>query len=213
MKILKKKRVISVILAALIVCQIGSISVKADGYVCGHGYHTFGDYTLNGGVGNYGYTNRYYWVSSSFSSTYVTYIQNSVKQWVNTTSDIGVSTPISIVKTSTKTSSVFDVYSTYLGATTLGRTDFWKSGAKLTLNSSGALTQNYGYTYIHVNPTALNSESASQRQATVAHEFGHAMGLSHKNTVSTSIMCQNQGGFRTATRASASDLNAINHLY
>lgn len=26
-------------------------------------YNTFGDHVLNGGVGNYGYSNRYYYVS------------------------------------------------------------------------------------------------------------------------------------------------------
>lgn len=208
----KYKRFLCLLAAALLCCQIPSTMVKADGYVCSHGWHTFGDYTLNGGIGNYGYTNRYYWVSSSFSSTYNGYIDNAVSKWVHTTSDVGVTTPISIVETSTKSDSVFDVYSNYLGANTLGRTEFYKSGSQLSLNSSGALMENYGYTYIHINPTACDTISAVQRQATVAHEFGHAMGLSHRNTVPSSIMCQCGSG-RTATRASQSDLNAINHLY
>lgn len=217
MKNKKKKKVISMILVTLIVCQISSISVKADGYVCDHGYYTLGDYILNGGVGNYGYTNRYYWIDSDFSSTYTTYIKNAVSQWVNTTTAVGVTTPISIVYSSDKDVTVFDVYSTYLGATTFGKTEFYKRDVPVELNSNGALPKNYGYTFIHINPTALNASRWGvenvQKQATIAHEFGHAMGLSHNNTDETSIMCQYQMGFRTAVRASAEDLRAINHLY
>ncbi|MGI6005055.1 MAG: matrixin family metalloprotease [Christensenellales bacterium] len=52
----------------------------------------------------------------------------------------------------------------------------------------------------------------AQRQATIAHELGHGMGLSHYNTWPASIMCQYVYG-RTATRTNATDCGAINHIY
>lgn len=218
-KFFKKKRfkVTILSLATTLLVNIGMIPVMAaDGYVCDHGYHTFGDYTLNGGVGNYGYTNRYYWVNSNFNSTYVTYIKKAVDEWIHTTDSVGVTTPISIVKTSEKSKSVFDVHPSYLGSNVLGMTEFYKSGKKLDINNNGALTQNYGYTYIYISTAECDRLlSESQRKATVAHEFGHAMGLSHKNTVAKSIMCQAKTATttRTATRANADDLKTINHLY
>lgn len=153
-----KKFLIGIVLISGILCSNQQNAQAKDGYICKHGLHTFGDHTINGGVGNYGYTNRYYWIHNAFSSTYEAYIKKAVSQWVHTTDSLGVTTPISIKKTST-----------------------------------------------------LNSIPAAQRQATCAHELGHAMGLSH-HMISSSIMCQ-YGDGRNAKRASKNDLKAINHLY
>lgn len=83
---------------------------------------------LNGGVGNYGYNDRYYWISSSFNSTYTKRIKNAVRDWVYTTDSVGVTTPISLVNTSTKSQSVFDVYPSDLGNRILGLTQFYLHG-------------------------------------------------------------------------------------
>lgn len=130
---------------------------------------------------------------------------------------MGVATPISIVNTNTKSKSVFDIQPFFIGKGVLGLTKRYKDGSYLSPTLDGRLTKNYGYTYIYINTlecTRLLSEP--QRKATIAHEFGHAMGLSHKNKVASSIMCQAKSGFgvtRTATRAGKADLKAINHLY
>lgn len=100
-------------------------AARADGYVCSHGYSTFGDKVLNGGVGDYGSDNRYYWVSSSFSDTYVGYISTAVEKWVYTTESVGVTTPISLLKTTTQSSSSFDFYKKSLGEGLLGETRFF----------------------------------------------------------------------------------------
>lgn len=194
---------------ALFACCV--IALAEDGYVCKHGYHTFGDYTINGGVGNYGYTDRYYWVDSSFSDTYVSYINKAVSEWVHTTDSIGVTTPISIKRTKTRGDSVFDYIKGTLDNNTLAHTTLYKHGGTLASWRDKSLTENYSYAYIKLDISTMSTISANQRKATCAHELGHAMGLSH-HMVSTSIMCQ-KGYGRTAERASKKDLETINHLY
>lgn len=184
-----------------------------DGYVCDHGYHTFGDYVLNGGVGNYGYTDRYYWVDEdAFTSRQLWYIADAVDSWVFTTDDIGVTTSISVLETDEQSSSSFDFYSEYLGSTVLARTEFWTYSTHQELTEEGALTSNYGYTKIIINTDNSYMDDRTQFTSTTAHEFGHAIGLSHRNTEPSSIMCQTRYD-RTAERASASDLRTVNHLY
>ncbi|WP_418691445.1 matrixin family metalloprotease [Agathobaculum sp.] len=46
----------------------------------------------------------------------------------------------------------------------------------------------------------------------MAHEFGHAMGLSEHNCKASTIMCQTAEE-RTASAPTAEDCHAINHLY
>ena len=93
-----KKFLIGIVLISGILCSNQQNAQAKDGYICKHGLHTFGDHTINGGVGNYGYTIRYYWIHNAFSSTYEAYIKKAVSQWVHTTDSLGVPTPISIKK-------------------------------------------------------------------------------------------------------------------
>lgn len=213
---MKIGRIIRGCLVGLTFCFLcnSSVSVNAsDGYVCKDGYHTFGDYTLNGGVGNYGYTNRYYWINDNFSDAFKKHIKNAVSEWVYTTDSKGVTTPISIKNTTIRSQSVFDYLKGSLDSGVLGKTTFYKHGGeKLSLNSQGALTQNYSYVYMKIDPSHFSGITDNQRKATCAHELGHAMGLSHNNTKKGSIMCQTAYG-RTAERANVNDLNTINHLY
>lgn len=155
--------------------------------------------------GNYGYNRRYYWISN-LDSNYSSYVNNAVDLWVNT----DIYTSISIRETSTQSDSSFDIYDEYLGSNVLGMTLFWRYSNEIDL-SNGALTQNYGWTQIKLNTNVLNYQTNSQKIATIEHEFGHAMGLSH-NQVGYSIMCQ-LGEGRYATSPCEDDLNAINHLY
>lgn len=207
----RKKKIIVFLCFTLICIPCLKINALADGYVCEHGYHTFGDHTLNGGVGNYGYTRRYYW-QYNLVGIYNDFLTDAVSDWVNT----DVYTSISIRETGNQPDSSFDVYDSYLGTNVLGRTVFWTGETQVGLNSDGSLTNNYGWTQVHINTTALNNEdfaiSNSQKQATIAHEFGHAMGLSHQNSNPSSIMCQTAYN-RYATKPSSEDLYAINHLY
>lgn len=187
-----------------------------DGYECDHHYRTFGDKMMNYGVGNYGRNRRYFWMSG-FDSKYQGYIRNAVSKWVNTTSAVGVTTSISIRETTNQSSALFEFVNAYLGTNTLGRTSFYMYSERIYLTSDGALPQNYGWTRCEISVTTLESHygannGAAQKEATIAHELGHGMGLSHQNYRKASIMCQTGWG-RTATRADATDCRTINHIY
>lgn len=194
-----------------------AVNVKADGYVCQHGYHTFGDYQMGYGVGDYGKNRRYYY-ETGFDSTYSNYIANAVSEWVHTSNEgPHVKTSISIRKTTTKKSALFEFVNGFIGEGKGGQTKFFLYQSEVPLNSEWALTKNYGWAQCTIGVSELNKKKynipAAQKQATIAHELGHAMGLSHQNNRPESIMCQYRGGTRKATRADATDCNTINHIY
>jgi len=184
-------------------------------------YSTYSDYKLNGGVGNYGYSNRYYYVTSSASGL-SSMIGRAVNSWVYTTSSVGVTTPISIAKTSTQSASVFDVYydsasfASYDGLAAV--THMYVYGTNVqSPNYIGAPYQNWGWSKIIINPNlfySLPTNGASlstTQQGTIAHEFGHAMGLSH-NYSRYVLMCT-LGNGRVVNTPTVDDCNGINHLY
>lgn len=178
-------------------------------------YHTAGDKVIVNGVGNWGNNNRYYYIDTSFTSTYKTLAQNAVNSWIYTTSSVGVSTPISLKSTTVQTNSVFDILvGSGLSSQVYGQTRYYNSSGEIKPDSKQVLLQNYSWAKCYINVTKLNSDgqSNSQKQSTIAHEFGHAMGLSEHNCKAYTIMCQTAEG-RTATIPTAEDCHAINHLY
>lgn len=60
--------------------------------------------------------------------------------------------------------------------------------------------------------TTLNLSADEKRQGTMAHEFGHAMGLAHSNNNPDVIMCQLRYG-RRVYLPMADDANGINSLH
>ncbi len=198
-----------------------SCGSTSDGYRCHYRsttgtpppmYHTFGDKTMNYGVGEYGSNRRYYWIDSSFSSSYVSEIQNAVSEWIYTTDAVGVTTSISLRETTDRSSAYFEIVrNDSLGAGVLGRTTFYLYSEEVPLASNGSLSDNYGWTRISLSPDNLGFDS-TRIKSTASHELGHGMGLSHQNCRTTSIMCQTKQG-RTALRADKIDLQTINHLY
>ncbi len=111
------------LLFTLLVCLLLSQSAN----VFAADYYTFNNHVLNGGVGNYGYNNRYYFITSS-ASGYTSLIDAAMNDWIYTTSRLGVTTPISFVKTGTQSSSVMDVYAgNYYDSSSgiAGFTTFW----------------------------------------------------------------------------------------
>lgn len=189
-------------------------AVNPDGYICSHGYHTFGDKVMTGGVGNYGSNRRYYW-TYGLDATYKGYAAGAVYDWVNTSPGYPyVTTSISIRETTTRSAAMFEFYQAVLPLGELGKATFWVNNTQINLNSAGALPQNYGWTQmlICVENIVRSGITTTQRKGVFAHELGHGMGLSHQNNNQYSIMCQTSYG-RIVERAEAIDCNAINHLY
>jgi len=206
-KNMKCKKILAIgfsILLFSITVLTTSLPVQA---ACSHGNAVYSHHILSGGVGNYGSFRRYFYLVN-LNDLYSGYARTAVTEWVNTTSGVGVTTSISIRETTTQSSSVFDLYNYNNSHTSvLGYTEFYTYST-----SRDPSTQNWGWSRIYLNGSVLAKTTAAQRRATIAHEFGHAMGLIHRNSAPTSIMCQLASG-RTATRASASDCGNINHLY
>ncbi|MFZ3102306.1 MAG: matrixin family metalloprotease [Desulfitobacteriaceae bacterium] len=177
-------------------------------------YSTFpNNYTLNGGVGNYGYNNRAYFVTSS-ASGYSTLIGDAISSWDYTTSRLGsnYTTPISIVRTYTQSESVFDLYQiTFSGDyNTIAQTNLYLYSTLLTPNGQYP-SQNWGWSRIDFNSNVMPGLSQFNEQGTIAHELGHGMGLAHvSNTVA--IMCQ-LGYGRTVNLPMQDDCDGINFLY
>ena len=74
-----EKKFFRVLIALALCSSVFPSAMAADGHVCPHRYHTFGDYTLNGGVGNYGSANRYYWIdASAFLLDYYNHIESTI---------------------------------------------------------------------------------------------------------------------------------------
>ncbi len=178
------------------------------------GYHTFSDYHMGYGVGQYGKNTRYYY-AKGFDSAHMKYIANAVSEWVYTSSGYPyVKTSISIKKTTTKSKAMFEIVNTNtLPYNVLGQTKFFLYQNEISL-VNGTLPKNYGWSRCLISVEAFErfNKNADNRKATIAHELGHAMGLSHQNNRKASIMCQTAYG-RTATRADATDCKTINHIY
>ena len=182
-------------------------------------YNVFG-YTLNGGVGNYGSSTRNYWIDSS-ASGYTTIIDNAVSTWVHTTSRLNITTPISLSRTTVKSSSYFDVYLEEMpgSSSTVAGTYIYVKNVGCINPGLEAPNQNYSWTEIILNSNSFPNlqvnnglTTAENQQGTVAHEFGHAMGLAHSNNNPDVIMCQLKYG-RRVYMPMADDANGINSLY
>lgn len=72
-------------------------------------------------------------------------------------------------------------------------------------NSAGAVenvnpdTTNWLFCEVYLNHTYLDSRSATDKQATIGHEFGHVWGLDHNNKNPYSLMCQDSSGRKVYT--------------
>lgn len=135
-------------------------------------------YRLNGGVNG-----RYYYIDPNIlnPTKYTSLIQNAVSSWN------GNGTSISFSQTTNYNSSAVDYYVKDYGNTNWrGVVGYFHSdGSQAMPNLGDAPTSNYDYAEASLNNSYLSSDSSDLRsRSTAAHEFGHAVALSHSSVTS-----------------------------
>lgn len=178
------------------------------GWVCTHGYHTFSDKHLTFGCSNI----PYWYANGDFERTSNTVkgtqLKKGLTRWTSADSSI------SFTKATSSSDARLFFYREALAGTTLAVTRLYnKSGAQMNVTSTIELSSNYKTARIYIcesNMAALIDEN-TKRIATVSHEVGHALGLSHRNTTSTSIMCQFSN--RTVNAPKPKDVKSVKHIY
>lgn len=206
MKRYKKGLMILVLVVSIIISQVFVASA----------YVKIGSYQLSGGIGQSGNKTRYYWYdTSSFSSNWQSRVEEAMTAWCNTGSQgCGVYTSAWFKRTTTKSSSVIDCYSSSsLGSGILGVTTFY-TGTGTNSVQIAPSKSNWVWAKIRIATSTIDdlSYSKAKKRAVIEHEIGHAFGLDENNSMPSSIMCQ-AGSGRTAVKPSTDDCKGINSIY
>lgn len=197
---------------------MGIISASAAVEICPHGLKTFGDYQMNGGVGQYGNYRRYYYIWPGFNQYYQQWIRNGCNDWVNTTFGVGVTTSISIRETSNKSDAMFEFKNEKpprIQAFAVTQFYIWQEGP---FSESEMGTRNWGWCRMVIDCSFMdlfgeaNNFENYQKQAVCMHELGHAFGLSHDYSNKYNLM-YNYGNLCYARRATQEECKLINHIY
>jgi hypothetical protein len=166
-------------------------------------YDTFGGHRLRNGVGNYGANDQYYFVDASANPQRTTAIA-AMDDWIYTTTRVGVTTPISFIRTTNRPSSIIDVFRvSYVSPTWWGRTQMYNGS---TLQNP----ENGNWYWALVQLTNDYADCPNQR-GVIAHEMGHSMGLAHVGTASS--LMYTDIAYTSVRAAVRDDLNGINFLY
>jgi hypothetical protein len=171
-------------------------------------YTTYNNHVLNGGVGNYGSTPRYYYITAS-ADYHEDDIDDAIYTWIHTTSRLGITTPIYWLQTTTQSASVMDFYhNTYYAQDTgiIAVTEHIRNNVVILPTSN-----NWNWGKIKLNTPCYDPLSDYNEEGSCAHEIGHLMGLGHVTTTSR-VMCMLEDG-RTVNACQADDANGINYLY
>jgi hypothetical protein len=171
-------------------------------------FNTYNGHVLNGGVGDYGADDRLYYITYS-ASDHAGDITSAMWDWIHTTSRLGITTPISWLRTYTQSASVMDIYHNVYWDASTGIV----AATEHILNNQviSPYTANWNWGKIKLNTPVFDPLSDYNEKGTVAHEMGHLMGLAH-TTVTNRIMCT-LGDGRTVNACQADDANGINYLY
>lgn len=176
-------------------------------------YKTFGGHNLKYGVGDYGASNQYYYITANaVNYGYTTSIKDAMSDWIYTTSRLGITTPISYARTTTQSSSRMDIYYGNYYDDSLGiygATSMYHGSTCVGSPETGAPTVDWVWGKIKLNNPNFSAMSSVERKGVIAHEMGHVMGLAHVSD-SAALMYTYEGGPNDARK---DDLNGINYLY
>lgn len=211
---MKKK---SLLIAACSLVAIAAIPADAfaaahydssnGGWVCAHGFSTFSDKKLT-----YGCSNIPYWYSAgtfdrTSNSVQSKQLKTAMTRWNNADSSISFSKASSL----SNARLVYD-HEQLEDAYAVTRL-FDTNSNLLTVTTKTPLSSNFKYAHIYICENQIKTiAEKTVRVAIVSHEVGHALGLSHINTVKQSIMCNYASG-RTVNAPQSRDARSVKHIY
>ena len=161
-----------------------------------------------GGYMSRGVDNMCYYVDST-ASAYTSYINTGISRWTN-----GGHSPsdfINMTAVSSNYATAVDYYGQtedeFLSGYSFAETVYYMSNGA---NTSGL--GSYYYAEILINKDSIANCTSFEKIGTMAHEFGHAMGLAENNGNPSSIMCQ-LGAGRTVNTVSNEDYATVVSIY
>lgn len=150
----------------------------------------------------------YYYVDRS-ASGFSSEISAAARNWVYT--GWGYNKLYPNTKTDNINISAIDIYGYSEYDNRNGYTYFVYRNSDGTTKTVDPKISNWSFNTIHLNHLYLDGKSATARQGTIGHEFGHAWGLAH-NLDKNSIMCTAELGRKVYTVQQV-DANAFNKIY
>ena len=203
---MKVKRIASILLVSVL-SMVSTMTAQA----------AHSNYRLNGGVGGYGYSTRYYYVLNpgGVSQGYVGAFDTAMTKWVNSNGGL-TTTPISYRKASLQKDSVLDAYYDNFGNTGYyGATIYMLYQTQL-VPDGYAPNQNWGWNKVKMNSYPYNggipfyvNGLGSVGENVASHEIGHCFGLLHNND-SRSVMYQSWPQVIAPNKA---DLDEVTSMY
>lgn len=161
-----------------------------------------------GGYMSRGVDNMCYYVDST-ASAYTSYINTGISRWTN-----GGHSPsdfINMTAVSSNYATAVDYYAQneeeFIAGYALAETVHFSASGM-----SGSGVSPYYYAEILINKGTFPDCTSFEKIGTMAHEFGHAMGLAENNRNTSSIMCQLSSG-RTVNTVSNEDYATVVSIY
>lgn len=161
-----------------------------------------------GGYLSRGVSGMCYYVDSTANS-YTSYINTGINRWTN--SGYSPSDFINMTAVSSNYATDVDYYAQdmeeFAIPSCLAETSYFTSSG----SGSGGVSAYY-FAEIVINNDTIVNRTSFEKIGTMAHEFGHALGLDENNSDPTKIMCQ-LGSGRTVNTVSSAEYAKVVDIY